>query len=372
MVNEQRRIPMFHPRISESAIERVLEVLRTPLIGQGSLVDEFERALERRLNLPHVVAVNTSAAALRLALGIVGVGPGDEVITTPMTCTLTNHPILEQFATPVFADVQYEAGNIDPADIERRITPRTKAIICTHWGGTPCDLAEISEVAARHGLPVIEDASEALGATYQEVPIGNVSRFTALSFHAIQVLTTAEGGALATRSAEDADLARVQRWFGIDRTSRKPNSTGYFDFNITTVGYGYHLTNMAAALGLGNLPGLRDALGHRQSVANAYRAGLAGVPGLMLLLESPDRNSSNHFFTVHVQRRDDFCRTMKARGIETSIVHYRNDIYSVFGGRRHDLPNLDRFEQTYICLPTHTRLTRDDVERVVDSIRLGW
>jgi len=144
-----RRIPLFHPAVDPACFERVRQVLSGRWIGQGALIDEFERAVQAKLGLGHLVAVNNAASALRLALAIAGVGPGDEVVTTAMTCTMTNHPILEQFARPVFADVQEETGNLDPADVERRVTERTRAILCAHWGGTPCDLEELARIAAR-------------------------------------------------------------------------------------------------------------------------------------------------------------------------------------------------------------------------------
>ena len=371
-MSERKRIVMFHPYVPDGAVERVGEVLLSRWIGQGPLVDEFERALEKQLSIPHVVAVNTSSSALRLALSIAGVKPGDEVITTPMTCTLTNHPILEQFAIPVFADIQYESGNIDPTDIEHRVTNRTKAIVCTHWGGTPCDLNEIHATAGRHGLTVIEDASEAVGATYAGKPIGAISRFAAFSFQAIQIVTTGEGGALTTINPVDSKLARTQRWYGIDRKGRKPNQIGYYDFDITVMGFGYHMTNIAAAMGLEGLKILPSMLTHRRSVADQYRSGLGSVPGLTLLKSYDDREPSNHFFTIHVERREDFCRKMKQHGIEVSVVHYRNDAYTVFGGLRADLPQLDRFSESYIALPTHMYLTQDDVEYIIATIRSGW
>ena len=141
-MTSQQTINMFSPYMSSRAIERASEVLHTPMIGQGALVDEFEQTIRRALALSYVVAVNNSSSAIRLALDICGVKPGDEVVTSPLTCTLTNHPILEQFAIPIFADIQPDTGNIDPDDVERRITPNTKAIVCTHWAGTPCDLDE--------------------------------------------------------------------------------------------------------------------------------------------------------------------------------------------------------------------------------------
>jgi perosamine synthetase len=363
---------MFYPYVADDAVVRVEKVMRDRWIGQGGLVNQFEREVEKTLSIPYAIAVNCSSSALRLALSICGVGPGDEVITTPLTCTLTNHPILEQFAVPVFADIQYETGNISPTDIESRISERTKAILCTHWGGAPSDLDEINKIGRKHRLTIIEDASEAFGASYKGIPIGAVSRFTAFSFQAIQIITTGEGGMLATLQPEDAQMARIQRWYGIDRETRKSNLLGYFDFDITLVGYGYHMTNLAAAMGLGNLPALETQKGRRQQTVDRYHQGLRNVPGVTLLINPADRVSSNHFFTIHVEKRDDFCRMMRSQSIEVSIVHYRNDAYTVFGGLRDDLPNLERFDKTYIALPSHAFLTLEDVEYIIASIQAGW
>ncbi len=367
-----RKVAMFQPFVSDDALPRVEQVLRGRWVGQGALVEEFERGVEKTLGIPHAVAVNASSSAIRLALTLCGVRPGDEVITTPMTCTLTNHPILEQFARVVFADIQCETGNIDPADVERRITPFTKAILCTHWGGQPPDLEELNRIADRHGLAVIEDASEAFGATYKGKPVGAISRFAAFSFQAIQIVTTGEGGILAVRDTAANRQARVLRWYGIDRETRKPNGLGYYDFDITSMGFGYHMTNIAAVIGIENLKQLPALKSHRQAVVARYREAFRDVPGITLLASRPDRESSNHFFTMHVENRDGFCRKLKESGIDASIVHYRNDAYSVFGGLRKDLPELERFDRTYIGLPTHMHLLPDDVEYVVDAVRSGW
>jgi len=363
---------MFSPHVAPRAAERAADVMRGPLIGQGQLVEDFEAAIKRALTLPHVVAVNASSSAIRLALSISGVGPGDEVVTTPMTCTIANHPILEQFATPVFADIQADTGNIDPADVARRITPRTKAIVCTHWAGTPCDLDELTAVARAHAIPIIEDASEAFGATYRGRSVGRHSRFVAFSFQAIQIITTAEGGALAVQSAADDDQARVQRWYGIDRAGRSANALGYYDFDVTAVGFGYHMTNLAAAIGMENLATLPAQQAHRRALAATYWEGLTGVPGLDLLRRCDDREPAYHFFTVLAQRRDDFTRKLGAAGVRVSIVHARNDQYSIFGGVRRDLPHLDSFSHAYVGLPVHMGMTVDDAAYIVDTIRSGW
>jgi perosamine synthetase len=365
-------IRMFSPYMSPKAIKRAMDVLHTPMIGQGQIVDEFENAIQQKLNLLSVAAVNNSSSAIRLALDICGVRPGDEVVTTPMTCTLTNHPILEQFALPVFADIQHNTGNIEPTDVEKRITSKTKAILCTHWSGTPCDLDELNSVAKRHRLSVIEDASEAFGATYKRHAIGVHSRFVAYSFHAIQIITAIEGGALAVQTKADYELVRLKRWYGIDRVGRRPNILGYYDSDVHNAGYGYYLTNVAAAIGIENLSTLQEQQNHRNKLAEIYWQGLKKVPGLTLLKRDEDRTPAYHYFTILTDRRDNFCRKLNADNVYVSIVHARNDQYTIFGGPRDDLPGLDRFSKSYINLPIHMGMNEEDAQYIVKVIRSGW
>jgi len=367
-----KRVVMFHPVVSDESIEAVSRIMRDRWIGQGTAVDAFESALREHTGACQVVAVSTNSAAVRLALALSDVGPGSEVITTPLACTATNHPILEQFATPVFADIQAGTGTIDPRDVERRITERTRAIVCYDWGGYPCDLEELSVIAERHELALIEDASEALGATYKSTPVGGIAPFTVLSFQAINIVTTGEGGALCTRNDDTGQAARARRWYGIDRRGRRPNEIGYYDFDVISVGYGYHMTNMAAAMGVANLDRMDTLVARRRQIAAQYREAFRSFPGLRLSEEAPDRMSAYHSFTIHVDRRAEFCTALRGRGIETSIVHARNDEYSVFGGRRHDLPVLDQFTQSYIAIPCHPLLTDCEVDQVIESVRGGW
>ena len=177
----REQIRMFKPYVNEAAVSNAVEALRSGWIGEGARVEEFEKALCDQFGYRYALGLNSATSGLRLALAMCGVGPGDEVVTTAMTCTATNMPILEQFAVPVFVDVKYNTGNIDPLKIEKCITEKTKAIMCVHWAGYPCDMDEIGQVAARYGVPVIEDAAHALGATYKGAPIGTLSQFTVLS-----------------------------------------------------------------------------------------------------------------------------------------------------------------------------------------------
>lgn len=371
-VRTEKKIVIFYPYISAKASKEVEKIIKSRWIGQGQVVAEFEEKFKEVTGVPFAVAVNNVSSAIRLALALSGVNPGDEVITSAQTCTATNHPILEQYATPVFADIQYMSGNINPKDIEKRITEKTKAILCTHWGGYPCDLEEIHATAKKHNLPIIEDASDAMGARYKSKPVGSISPFTCFSFQAIQQITTAEGGMLCTLEEEIFDAAQRRRWYGIDRIQRKPNVVGYFDFDVWETGYGYHMTNIAAAIGLANLEEFESIKNKRQKIAKKYREALCKLDGITLFEEKSDRSSAHQLFTIHVRDREKFCQALRSRGIETSIVHKRNDVYTVFGGLRNDLPHLDHFTKTNISIPLHNQLSDEDVDYVIEIIKKGW
>ena len=367
------RIVMFKPYVSEVAVDLVTQVLRSGWIGEGPRVKEFEKALRARFGFKYALTLNSGTAALRLALALAGVGPGDEVLTTPQTCTATNTAILEQFATPVFADIQYYSGNIDPADLEHRITEKTKAIMCVHWAGYPCDLDEIHVIAAKYALPVIEDGAHALGATYRGRPIGTISPYTMFSFQAIKQLTTADGGLLTVLDAAKYHEGRRRRWFGIDRDNRRVREEdGYAVWDQSEVGYKMQMNDVAAAIGLGNMTEIDDLLLARHAMAERYRLELAGVPGVQLFECLSDRRSGDWLFTLHVERRRDFRRMMNDKGIDTGVAHIRNDAHTVFGGRRDDLPITDLYEHTHISIPLHNHLTFDDQSRVIDAIKGGW
>jgi perosamine synthetase len=368
----ERRIVMFYPYVNERAVDLVSETLRSRWIGEGPRVRQFEDALCAKFDFPYAVALNSGTAALQLALTIACVGPGDEVITTAQTCTATNMAIMGQFAQPVFADVQYRTGNLDPADIEHRVTERTKAILCVHWAGYPCDMDEIQDIANRHGLYVIEDAAHALGATYRGRSIGMISDFTMFSFQAIKQLTTGDGGLLTVLNTSHYDEARRRRWFGIDRRKRRKRLDGYAFWNQREVGFKMHMNDIAASIGLGNLEDIDGVLARRAEIARTYRAALEGVPGVTLFEQRGDRQSGHWLFTLHVERRDDFCRMMRDRGVEVSVAHIRNDLHSIFGPQRDDLPTLDRYSRTHISIPLHNHLSDADVRYVIDCIKGGW
>ena len=366
------KIVMFSPYLSKNAVSYAEEVMKSRWVGQGQRVNDFENKFKSIFKIPYPVAVNSVSSAIKIALDIIGIEPGDEVITTPQTCTWTNHPILEQYAKPVFADIQYETGNINPNDIEKRITKKTKAIIVAHWAGYPCDMDEISKIARKHDLKVIEDASDAIGAKYKNKAVGTISDFTCFSFQAIKQITSGEGGILALSDKKNFESALRRRWYGIDRINRKPTVEGYYDFDVTERGYGYHMTNINAAIGIANLEEYKEIKERRKEIAKKYREAFQKVNGITLLESKNDRENANELFTMHVQKRDKFCKKMTSCGIETSIVHMRNDAYKIFGGLRKDLPNLDRFSKTNISIPIHNNLSDDDVDFIISTVKKGW
>lgn len=363
----------FHqPHISASAIDDVAAVLRSGWVNEGEEVQKFEEALTRFPGLSRPVALNSGTSALHLALVIAGVQPGDEVILPPQTFIATGLVVLMQRAVPVFADIHPDTGNLDPASIPAKITPRTKAIMPVHWGGYPCDLDEINAIASRHSLAVVEDAAHALGAIYKGRPIGACSRFTAFSFQATKHLTCGDGGALACLDEADFHEARARRWFGMDRRRIRRTVLGNRDADIAALGFKYHMNNFAAALGIANWKDLPGQLQRRRAIAARYRAELGRVPGVRLLESRPDREHAYWLFTIRVQQREAFLRCLASQGIPASVCDLRIDRNSVFGGLTRGLAGQEEFEREQVSIPVHAALTDDQVGLIIRAIQGGW
>lgn len=362
----------FNTYISEKAIENAVNTLRSTYVSEGELVRRFERGLEEELGLSNPVALNSGTSALHLALILAGVESGDEVIIPPQTFVATGMAVLYQKAVPVFADIQLETGNIEPESIKEKVTSKTKAIIAVHWGGYPCDMDEINSIAREHNIAVIEDAAHALGATYHGEPIGAVSRFTCFSFQAIKHLTTGDGGALCCLDTNDELEARRRRWFDIDRKNSKPGLLGEREYDAAHPGYKYHMNDLAAAVGLGNLGDFKKNLKRVREIAAMYVSAFKNVGGIKLLDYRNDRESAYWLFTMLVERREDFIKSVTSRGVPASVVHLRIDKNSVFGGIRNDLKNMEVFNEKQVAVPIHSCLSDKDVELVIDSIKGGW
>jgi dTDP-4-amino-4,6-dideoxygalactose transaminase len=365
----EKNIAMFWPYVSPKVSSEVAKSLKTRWIGQGPKVEEAERKFSKMFNLPFVVTTNNCTAAIHLSFVLAGVKDNDEVITTPMTCSATNIPIFYCRAKPVFADIQENTLNIDPKSIEEKITDKTKAIIVVHWAGYPCDMDEILDIAKRRNLFVIEDAAHAVGAYYRGKPIGSLSDCTCFSFQAIKQITTVDGGMLIVKTQDNYKRAKLLRWYGIDR-----EFTGdiYQKFNVKEFGYKYHMNDVTAAMLVVQLDDLPKVLARRAKIAKVYREGLKDVAGLELLENKDDRKSGNWLFTIKVENRKGFMEKLSQHQIESSMVHIRSDVYPIFGGKRLDLPTMNKVEDKYVSIPLHCKLTDADVNRAVKVIRSGW
>jgi dTDP-4-amino-4,6-dideoxygalactose transaminase len=365
------RIPLFTPHVPASAATRVTQTLSTRWIGQGPQVDSFEERFQHHFCGEHrALAVGSGTDALHLAYLLAGIGPGDEVVTPVFTCTATNIPLRYLGATPVFADIEPQSLNVDPAHVRSLMSERTKAIICVDYGGLPCDLAALREIADEYEVPLIEDSAQALGATFDGRPVGSIADHTIFSFQAIKHITTGDGGMLSIRDHSKVADARSLRWFGINREKKQ---LGVWENDITLVGFKYQMTDIGAAMGHAALDEWDDTLALRRDLFDRYVAGLVGAEGVTVLsLPDARREHAAWLFTIAVDDRRSLQDKLYSRGIEANQVHYRNDRYSIFGQRRDNLPAMDAMEERYLVLPLHTRMTVDDVDRVCETIRSGW
>ncbi len=371
VMREDEGVFLFYPNVPEQAIEEVTKVLHSRWIGQGPRVAEFEKEFTLRFGGEgQSLAVGSGTDALHLSYILAGLQPGDEVITPVFTCTATTIPFLYMGVRFKFADIDPETLNISVKHVRELVSEKTKAIVCVHYGGLPCDMKELMEIAAEYGIPIIEDAAHALGATYQGKPIGSVSDFTMFSFQAIKHITTGDGGMLVVKDKNLIPKGERVRWFGIDRSNKQK---GTWENDIWEVGYKYQMTDIAAAMGLAGLRIFDDTLAYRQKLFNIYKRELKNVPGLKLIgTDYTDRTHAAWLCTAIVENRIDFMNYLREHKIESGQIHYRNDRYSILGGRRDDLPMMDLVEDKYIVLPLNNHLTTNQIEYVCETIKKGW
>lgn len=357
----------FDTTITEQAKNNVADVLETTFVSEGQWVDSFEVEIEAMFGYKNCVALNSCTSALHLALILSGVKPGDEVILPAQTFKATGDVVVQCGATPVFADIEKETGNIDPYSVWEKTTEKTKAVISVSWGGTPPNLERLLEYPKN--IALIQDNAHALGSTYNDQPIANFGDFSCFSFQAIKSLTTGDGGMLTCKNYHDYYRARKLRWFNIDRENDKVGFDGERMYDSHEVGYKYHMNNIAAAIGLGNLHGVKERQARRKWVADQYDA--LWHPSKHPTPTSRD-GSSDWLYTILTEKRDDFIRMVRSKDIPVSVVHNGIDRNSLFGGIDRSLLNQRYWDEHHICLPCHSGLTDEDVQKVCDAIRGGW
>ena len=355
--------------IPDRAIEEVVRTLKSTWINTGKKEKEFREKICDRFEAPYAVACNSGTSALKAGLSALGVGYGDEVVSTPFTFMATNTSILELGAKPVFADIQYDTLNIDPKSVEEKITSKTKAIICVHFGGNPVDLDELREVASKHNLPIIEDSAHAMGSEYKGKPIGSTGDIITFSFQSIKIVTCGDGGVITTTDPNLYKKLKEKVWYGVDRDVKK---SGYFldpiPYYPQELGFKMNMNDITATLACEAMNYLDTALERRIEVGERYRKEFSNLSKITLMNYKDDRKQNYQIFPVHAKYRDEFSRFMWDNDIQIHINNKRNDAYPIFGGLC-DLPNLARADETAILLPIHSELTDTDVDKIIDKVK---
>lgn len=361
-------IPIVKPYLppKEMLMPALEDALYSGYIAEGDVVVEFEKQLGLFLNNPYCLTVNSGTAALHIALNLIGLKSGDEVISTALTAEPTNTTIVLTGAKVVYADVEYQTGLICPDSIEQNINSNTKAIMVVHYAGMVCDMQRINAISEKYNIPVVEDAAHALLSKYDDQYIGNNSPYTCFSFQAIKHLTTIDGGLLCLKNEEEYTKARKMRWFGLDKkVSRLQN-------DITEAGYKYHMNNVNATVGLVQLQFIKYNVLRYIENGRYFDENLQDIDGVTLIPYHKKTKPSYWLYTIKVERRDDFISMMIANGISASPLHLRNDRHSVFNAPLNKTPNLDLFYEEFVHIPCGWWVSNTDRENIVRLIKKRW
>jgi dTDP-4-amino-4,6-dideoxygalactose transaminase len=367
------------PLIGPEEIAEVCATLCSGWIGTGPRVRRFEEQFREYTGARHAVAVNSCTAALHLSLLVSGVGPGDEVITTPMTFCATANAILHAGARPVFADVEPETMNLDPGSVAAAITPRTRAVVPVHLAGRPCPMDELRALAARHGLLIIEDAAHCIEGWYRGRKIGSISPLTCFSFYVTKNMTTGEGGMVTT---DDDGLAARLKMYALHGMSadawHRFSDKGYKHYQVVFPGFKYNMTDVQAALGIHQIGRLEDHLRRRGAIWRRYDEAFADLPVRLPAAAEPDTVHARHLYTVQVlphagKERDDVLQELHALGVGTGVhytaLHLHPYYRETCGYGEGMFPHAERIGATTLSLPLSAKLTDAEVEQVVGVMR---
>lgn len=361
-------IGLSAPWIGEREEELVLEALRSGRLSLGPMVDRFEQALAERVGGAHVAAVSSGTAGLHLAVRLAGIGAGDEVVTTPFSFVASANCVLYEGAVPVFVDVDPQTLNLDPAAVEAAITPKTKAILAVDIFGYPAELAELEAIAERHGLALLEDACQALGAEYRGRPVGSSGHPAVFAFYPNKQMTTGEGGAVAVGSSEEWELLKS--------LSNQGRSDSGEWLTHSRLGYNYRLDDLSAALGVAQVERLDELLAGRAEVADRYAELLGDIEGVEL--PWPDDEEHRRSWFVYVVRlrngfdRNEVMAALGREGIASKpylpSIHLQPYYRETFGYAEGVCPVAEDASARSLALPFHARLSASDQQRVAESL----
>lgn len=378
---KHRFIPYGRQWIDQDDIDAVVEVLKGDYLTTGPYIEQFEEAIAEYTGARYAVAFANGTAALHGACFAAGITEGDEVITTPMTFAASANCVLYQGGTPVFADIDEKTYNIDPQEIEKKITAKTKAIIPVDFTGQPVDLDEILEIARRHNLVVIEDAAHALGATYKGRKIGSISDMTMFSFHPVKHITSGEGGIITTNHRDFYETLVQFRQHGITRDPdrlQNPDEGPWF-YEMHFLGYNYRMTDIQAALGTSQMKKLDPFVERRREIVKRYNEAFSDVPGITIPFEKDDRRSSWHLYVIrlnpeHLKNADRkrIFEALRTQQIGVNVhyipVHY-HPYYRERGYEKGSYPIAEKLYEEMMTLPLFPAMEDDDVQHVIDTVK---
>lgn len=365
-------IPYGRQMIDEDDIQAVVEVLRGDFLTTGPKITEFEQAVCDYTGAKYAVAIANGTAALHAACFAAGIKPGDEVITTPITFAASSNCVLYCGGTPVFADIKPDTYNIDPEDIRRKITEKTKAIIAVDYTGQPCELDEIREIAKEHNLLVIEDGAHALGADYKGKKIGSVSDMTTFSFHPVKHITTGEGGMIVTNDEKLYERLKLFRSHGITRDERfLTKNEGDWYYQQLELGYNYRITDIQCALGVSQMKKLDKFVERRKELVRRYNEAFEKISQIVCPAQKEGCNNSWHLYVIQVEDRQEVFDKLRQAGINVNVHYipvYKHPYYQEHGYEKVCCPNAEKLYEHIISLPLYPGLTDEEQDYVIEQV----
>jgi len=359
-------IQIAKPSLGQEELKNVKKVFDTCWLGMGSFVYEFERKIQEYLNVKYAVCVNTGTTGIHLALAAIGIKPGDEVVVPSLTFTGSVQPILNLGAKPVFCEIEPDTLNIDVADAEKRITKKTKAIICVHYGGVSCNMSRLLSIGRKRKLYIVEDAAHAFGSYYGAKRIGSFGHLAVFSFDPIKNMTCGEGGCVTTNDPKLAVVLRRKRLLGISKDTwmRYKNKRSWY-YEVVTGGYRYHMSNINAAIGLAQFDKLRRFIGRKKEIVAEYDNAFRPSQYIELLERNLDETAPFNYTIKIAGDRDKFINYMQKQGIGVGINYIPNHIQPYFRKFAKRLPVTERVWKKIASLPLYYGMSGDDVKKVI-------
>lgn len=370
------RVPFFMHDLGEAELANIAEVFKSPILTTGEWVARFENEFAAYLGVPHALGTTSCTGALHMVLLALGIGPGDEVITTPMTFIATAAAIQEAGARPVFVDVEPDSGNLDAEQVEAAITPRTRAILAVHLYGLMCDMKALRAIANRHGLALIEDAAHCIEGEREGVKPGQLGDAACFSFFATKNMTCGEGGALVCRDSGLYETLKKLRLHGMTKTASDRYREGYQHWDMTMLGWKYNMDNIQAAMLLPQMQRLEINRTKREKLAERYRKQLAGILGISLPATRPNSRHARHLFPIRVspEHRDSLVAHLQSLGIGTTVnyraIHLLSHFQTTLAYPKGRFPSAEQMGEETLSLPLYPAMPLEHVDQVSEALKL--